>query len=676
MFSSVLVANRGEIAIRVMRTLRRLGIRSVAIFSEADRGALHVALADEGMLVGPADAVSSYLDIGRVVAAAVASGAQAVHPGYGFLSENADFAEACERAGLVFIGPRSETIRAMGDKRAAKDAAAALGVPTIPGFHREDATDDASADDASADVEFADHAASIGFPVMVKPAAGGGGKGMRVVREAAEVTTALASARREARSAFGDDSLLLEKYIPNARHVEVQILGDGEGRVIHLGDRDCSLQRRHQKVIEEAPAPNLPDEVRARIHADAVAIAGSIRYRGVGTVEFVVEAGDPSNYFFLEVNTRLQVEHPVTETVTGLDLVELQLEVAAGLGIPLAQDELRVSGHAVEARVYAEDGHQGFLPASGTVLTYAEPPGVRVDSGITAGSVIGTWYDPLMLKVIASGPDRTAAFDALHAALGSTVVLGVAHNVGVLRELAVDPSVRAGSMTTELIASLHLAEKPVPLDDHAAAAAALAWLEHDRAESPPSLWNSIGAWRVSGYAPVSAQFVDDAGQNYAVKIIGAGSERQVVLREDKPCHASITTSAARAYEVVVSLDGVARTYSVAFDCVGGEDVMWVGRGGDAWRLHRSRRDHQAGKSGSGTRGGEVLSPMPGTVVVVGRSVGESVSPGAVIVVVEAMKMEYSLAAPIDGVVSSLLVSKGMQVARNQLVATVSPEVST
>jgi acetyl-CoA/propionyl-CoA carboxylase biotin carboxyl carrier protein len=664
-FSTVLVANRGEIAVRVMRTLRRLGIRSTAIFSEADREALHVALADEGMLVGPADAASSYLDIERVVAAAVASGAQAVHPGYGFLSENANFAEACERAGLVFIGPRSESIRAMGDKRAAKDAAAALGVPTIPGFHREGATDE----------EFADRAASIGFPVMIKPAAGGGGKGMRVVRDAAEVTTALASARREAMSAFGDDTLLLEKYIPHARHVEVQILGDGEGQVIHLGDRDCSLQRRHQKVIEEAPAPNLPDEVRARIHADAVALASSIRYRGVGTVEFVVEAGDPSNYFFLEVNTRLQVEHTVTETVTGLDLVELQLKVAAGLGIPLTQDELRVSGHAVEARIYAEDGHQGFLPASGTILAYTEPTGVRVDSGITAGSVIGTSYDPLMLKVIASGPDRTAAFDALHSALGATVVLGVAHNVGVLRELAVDPNVREGSMNTELIASLHLGEKPVPLDDHTAAAAALAWLEHDRAESPRSLWNSIGAWRVSGYAPVPAQFLDDAGQTYACKIIGAGSERQVVLREDKPRHASITTSAARAHEVVVSLAGVARTYSVAFDCAGGEDVIWVGRDGDAWRLHRPRRDHPAPKSGPGTGAGEVLSPMPGAVVVVGRSVGESVSQGDVIVVVEAMKMEYSLAAPIDGVVSSLLVSMGTQVARNQLVAIVSPEVS-
>lgn len=665
MFSTVLVANRGEIAIRVMRTLRRLGIRSIAIFSEADREALHVALADEGLLVGPADAGSSYLDIERVVAAAVASGAQAVHPGYGFLSENPDFAEACERAGLVFIGPRSETIRAMGDKRAAKDAAAALGVPTVPGFHREGATDE----------EFADHAASIGFPVMIKPAAGGGGKGMRVVREAAEVSTALASARREALSAFGDDTLLLEKYIRDARHVEVQILGDGEGHVIHLGDRDCSLQRRHQKVIEEAPAPNLPDEVRARIHADAVAIAGSTRYRGVGTVEFVVEAGDPSNYFFLEVNTRLQVEHPVTETVTGLDLVELQLKVAAGLGIPLTQDEVRVSGHAVEARIYAEDGHQGFLPASGTVLTYTEPPGVRVDSGITAGSVIGTWYDPLMLKVIASGPDRTAAFDALHSALGATVVHGVAHNVGVLRELAVDPNVREGSMTTELMAALHLGQKPVPLDDHMAVAAALAWLEHDRAESPPSLWNSIGAWRVSGHAPVSARFLDDAGQKYALKIIGAGNERQVVLGEDKPRHASITPSAARLHEVVVSLDGVARTYSVAFDCAGGEDVMWVGHSGDAWRLHRPRRDHPALKSGSGAGGGEVLSPMPGAVVVVGRSVGESVSQGDVIVVVEAMKMEYSLAAPIDGVVSSLLVSMGTQVARNQLVAIVSPEVS-
>ncbi|HEY3409712.1 MAG TPA: biotin carboxylase N-terminal domain-containing protein, partial [Propionicimonas sp.] len=543
MFNTVLVANRGEIAIRIMRTLRRLGIRSIAIYSEADREALHLALADEAMLVGPADARRSYLDIERVVAAALASGAQAVHPGYGFLSENAEFAEACVRAGLVFIGPHSETIREMGDKRAAKEVAATAGVPIVPGFHGADASDE----------DLVRHVATIGYPVIIKPAAGGGGKGMRVVSAAHEVADALASAHREARSAFGDDTLLLERYVLNARHIEVQIIGDGAGDVVHLGDRDCSLQRRHQKVIEEAPAPLLPDATRARIHADAVAIAKSVNYRGVGTVEFVVDAGDPSTYYFLEMNTRLQVEHPVTEMVTGLDLVELQLRVAAGEGIPLTQEQVQVTGHAVEARIYAEDGHHGFLPASGTVLTYAEPPWVRIDSGITVGSVIGTSYDPLMLKVIAWGHDRTEAFDALDASLASTVVLGVAHNIGVLRELANEAIVREGTMTTGLIAALGLGDKSVPLDDHTAAAAALAWLEHDRANAPQSIWTAAGAWRVGGYAPITPPFVDDVGQTYMPTIVGAGSEQRVVVGDGEPQLAAITTSPATDQVVVVSL---------------------------------------------------------------------------------------------------------------------------
>jgi acetyl-CoA/propionyl-CoA carboxylase biotin carboxyl carrier protein len=663
MFSKVLVANRGEIAVRIMRTLHRLGIRSVAIFSEADRHALHVAVADEAMLVGPAEAGSSYLDIERVIAAAVASGAQAVHPGYGFLSENADFAEACERSGLVFIGPRSASIRVMGDKRAAKDAAAALGIPTVPGFHREGATDE----------ELADQVALIGFPVMVKPAAGGGGKGMHVVREPSGVAPALASARREATSAFGNDALLVERYLPAARHVEVQIVGDGEGRAIHLGDRDCSLQRRHQKVIEEAPAPFLPDDARAHMRSDAVAVAKSVNYRGVGTVEFVVDAGDPSTYFFLEMNARLQVEHPVTERVTGLDLVELQLRVAAGEGLAITQDEVRIEGHAVEARIYAEDGHHGFLPASGTVLAYDVAPQVRVDSGITLGSVIGTWYDPLMLKVTAWGPDRTAALDALESALGATVVLGVAHNIGVLKELAGDRRVREGSMTTGLIAELRLGEKPASLDDHTVAAAALAWLGRDRASGPASVWRAVGAWRVGGVAPVCSEFVDDAGHTYTASITGPVGACQVDLGDGQPRGASMTPSPARTGHVVVSLADRARSYAVAFDDAGSEDVMWIGRGGDAWQLHRPRRDHAAPKAGLGIDGGEVLSPMPGAVVVVARSVGDVVLKGDVIVVVEAMKMEYSLAAPCDGIISSLPVALGGQVVRNQVVAVVSPE---
>ena len=667
MFTTVLVANRGEIAVRVLRTLRRMGVGSVAIFSDADREALHVSMADVAVHVGPADARSSYLSIERVVAAALQAGAQAIHPGYGFLSENADFAGACELAGIAFVGPRSENITAMGDKRAAKDAVAALGVPVVPGFHGG----------GDSDLDLAAQVESIGFPVIIKPAAGGGGKGMHVVTEPSEVAAALASARREALSAFGDDSLLLERFVASARHVEVQVIGDGEGRVVHLGDRDCSLQRRHQKVIEEAPAPFLSDAVRDRMRSDAVAIAESVAYRGVGTVEFIVDADDPSSYFFLEMNTRLQVEHPVTEAVTGLDLVELQLRVAAGEGLPITQHDVQIEGNAVEARVYAEDGHRGFLPASGTVLAYDVPPGVRVDSGITRGSVVGTWYDPLLAKVIATGSDRAAAFDALDAALADIVVLGVAHNVGVLRQLVSDPRVREGSMTTRLIADLKLGEAAPELDSHALAAAVLGWQLHAGASVTPSVWDERGAWRVGGVSPVSTRVVDEGGLAYDVAVVGPPHECHVVVGEGPSLVATVVPVTSRDGDVVVTVDGVARRYSLAFDASGVQETIWIGRGGDSWPLRRPRRSDIARRSADGANtGGELRSPMPGAVVVLPVSLGDSVREGAVIAVIEAMKMEYPLTAPFDGVMEALVVVLGTQVVRDQLVAVVTPEESS
>ncbi|HEY6648945.1 MAG TPA: acetyl-CoA carboxylase biotin carboxylase subunit, partial [Mycobacterium sp.] len=442
-FDTVLIANRGEIAVRVTRTLRAMGIRSVAVFSDADAGARHVAEADLAVGIGPAPARQSYLNIDAVVAAAKRTGAQAVHPGYGFLSENAQFAAALQAAGIVFIGPPAAAIQTMGDKIAAKAAVSAFGVPVVPGVSRPGLTD----------ADLIAGADEVGYPVLVKPSAGGGGKGMRVVHEPSELAAALASARREAASAFGDDTLFLERFVLNPRHIEVQVLADGYGNVVHLGERECSLQRRHQKVIEEAPSPLLDPATRSRIGAAACDTARSVDYTGAGTVEFIVSADRPDEFFFMEMNTRLQVEHPVTEMVTGVDLVEQQVRIAAGEKLPIAQDDVTMTGHAIEARVYAEDPARGFLPTGGDVLDLAEPkgPGVRVDSGLARGMVIGSDYDPMLSKVIAHGDDRQAALRALDRALADTAVLGVTTNIEFLRFLLADPDVAAGRLDTGLL---------------------------------------------------------------------------------------------------------------------------------------------------------------------------------------------------------------------------------
>uniref|UniRef100_UPI002457B532 acetyl-CoA carboxylase biotin carboxylase subunit n=1 Tax=Nocardia farcinica TaxID=37329 RepID=UPI002457B532 len=437
-FDTVLVANRGEIAVRVLRTLRALGIRSVAVYSDADAGARHVREADVAVRLGPAPARESYLDIDKVVQAARRTGAEAVHPGYGFLSENAAFAAALAEAGIVFLGPPARAIEIMGDKIAAKSTVSAFGVPVVPGIARPGLTD---ADLISA-------AAEIGYPVLVKPSAGGGGKGMRRVDDPADLPAALVSARREAGSAFGDDTLFLERFVTRPRHIEVQILADTHGTVVHLGERECSLQRRHQKVVEEAPSPLLDAGTRARIGAAACDTARSVDYVGAGTVEFIVSADRPDEFFFMEMNTRLQVEHPVTEMVTGIDLVQAQVRIAAGEPLGLSQEQIRLTGHAVEARVYAEDPGRGFLPTGGTVLDLVDPagPGVRVDSGLRVGTVVGSDYDPMLSKVIAHGPDRAAALARLDRALSGTTVLGVTANIEFLRFLLADEDVRAGRL--------------------------------------------------------------------------------------------------------------------------------------------------------------------------------------------------------------------------------------
>lgn len=443
MFSTVLVANRGEIAVRVIRTLRELGVRSVAVFSDADADARHVREADTAVRIGPAPAASSYLSVERLLDAARRTGAEAVHPGYGFLAENAHFARACTDAGLTFIGPPAPAISLMGDKIRAKETVAAAGVPVVPGSSGSGLTDE----------QLAEAAREIGMPVLLKPSAGGGGKGMRLVREAALLTDEIAAARREARASFGDDTLLVERWIDRPRHIEIQVLADGHGRVVHLGERECSLQRRHQKIIEEAPSVLLDESTRAAMGEAAVQAARSCGYVGAGTVEFIVPGSDPASYYFMEMNTRLQVEHPVTELVTGLDLVEWQLRVAAGERLAHTQADITLTGHAIEARICAEDPARGFLPSGGTVLALHEPQGggVRTDSGLSEGVPVGSTYDPMLSKVIAYGPDRATALRRLRAALAGTEVLGVPTNAGFLRRLLAHPAVVAGDLDTGLV---------------------------------------------------------------------------------------------------------------------------------------------------------------------------------------------------------------------------------
>ncbi len=442
MFSRILIANRGEIACRVIRTARRMGIDTVAIYSEADEGAMHVAMADEARLIGPAPPRESYLNIDRVVAAARDSGAEAMHPGYGFLSENAEFAEACAAAGIVFIGPSPDAIRAMGSKAAAKALMEAHGVPVVPGYHGADQDDSLLLAEAE----------GIGFPVIIKASAGGGGRGMRVVADAGEFARALDGARREAKGAFGDDTMLIERYLERPRHIEVQIFGDSHGNIVHLFERDCSIQRRHQKIVEEAPAPGLTQERRLYIGEAAVAAARAVDYVGAGTVEFIAEDG-AERFYFMEMNTRLQVEHPVTEAVTGLDLVEWQFRIAAGERLPLRQEEIALSGHAIEVRLYAENPARGFLPATGTLHRLHWPQGeaIRVDTGVRPGDTVTPFYDPMIAKIIAHGSDRATARARLARALADTALLGVATNLGFLARIVADADFAAGAVDTGFI---------------------------------------------------------------------------------------------------------------------------------------------------------------------------------------------------------------------------------
>ncbi|WP_280235546.1 biotin carboxylase N-terminal domain-containing protein [Nocardia cyriacigeorgica] len=653
-FDTVLVANRGEIAVRVIRTLRAMGIRSVAVYSDADADARHVHEADIAIRLGPAPARESYLDISKVVDAAVRTGAQAVHPGYGFLSENAAFAAALAEKDIVFLGPPAKAIEVMGDKITAKNTVSAFDVPVVPGI-AEPGLDDAALIAA---------ATEIGYPVLVKPSAGGGGKGMRLVTDPAELPAALTSARREAGAAFGDDTLFLERFVTRPRHIEVQILADQHGNVVHLGERECSLQRRHQKVIEEAPSPLLDATTRARIGTAACNTARSVDYVGAGTVEFIVSADRPDEFFFMEMNTRLQVEHPVTEMVTGVDLVECQVRVAAGQRITLAQEDIRLIGHAVEARVYAEDPGRGFLPTGGTVVDLAEPSGngVRVDSGLRVGTVVGSDYDPMLSKVIAHGPDRAAALATLDRALADTAVLGVTTNIEFLRFLLADPDVVAGRLDTALLDRRAVDFTPAPVTDDAFAAGAVYhWLRRWPA-TVRDPWQLPTGWRVGAAAPTSIR-LDGGDRIEHVYLTGTPAAAELRVGADgAPVALRAELTAPDA--LTITVDGLRRDYRVAEH----DHRLWVGGPFGVIALREvAEVNVRAGDAEAGDT--EIRSPMPGSVIAVVVEPGAEVAAGAPVVVVEAMKMEHSLTAPAAGTVE-LLVRPGDQVSLDQVLATI------
>ncbi|RCS23258.1 acetyl/propionyl/methylcrotonyl-CoA carboxylase subunit alpha [Phyllobacterium salinisoli] len=650
MFSRILIANRGEIAVRIIRTARRLGIGTVAVYSDADADALHVELADEAVHIGPSPAAESYLKASRIIKAAKAAGAEAIHPGYGFLSENPDFVEAVERAGLVFIGPSAASIRAMGLKDAAKRLMEKAGVPVVPGYHGE----------AQDLVVLATKAREIGYPVLIKARAGGGGKGMRRVDHPDDFAEALASARREAKSAFGDDKVLVEKYIARPRHIEVQVFGDAHGNAVHLFERDCSLQRRHQKVIEEAPAPGMTDAMRAAMTQAAVKAAKAIAYRGAGTVEFIADVSDglkPDAFWFMEMNTRLQVEHPVTEMVTGLDLVEWQLRVAAGEPLPLKQADIALSGHAFEARLYAEDPARGFLPAIGTLshLRFAEKAAgdatLRVDAGVREGDAIAPFYDPMIAKIIVHGKSRSTALAALGAALRETEIAGSVTNAAFLAKLSEHEGFAAGDVDTGLIerdidALTAPAEMPRGTRELAALVAS-GLLDRAASDDP---WGAI-----AGYSHFEALAYpvrlgrDEAVERLAVAIDGperftlSADEQSLAVRLRREGRGLLLTgpgiflraTAARTAEgVTLFADGAAFHFAVPDP------------------LERAETEALPGE--------RLTAPMPGSVKQVRVSVGDAVKKGQPLLVLEAMKMEHAIAAPHDGTVEEI-VAEGEQV---------------
>ena len=660
MISSLLIANRGEIACRVIRTARRLGVRTVAVYSEADRGALHVRMADAAACIGPAPARESYLNGARILEVARGHGCEAIHPGYGFLSENADFARACADAGVVFVGPPADAIDRMGSKSDARRLMAAAGVPVLPGY------DDADQSDAA----LLAAAKALRFPLLIKPTAGGGGKGMRIVRTEGEFAEALAGARREAAKSFGDDRVLLERFVEKGRHVEIQVFADAHGHAVHLHERDCSLQRRHQKVVEEAPAPGLDDATRAAMGAAAVAAARAVDYRGAGTVEFLY---DGREFYFLEMNTRLQVEHPVTEMITGLDLVEWQLRVASGEPLPLAQEAITRNGHAVEVRLYAEDPERGFLPSTGRLTRLELPAGlpqVRIDSGVEQGDEVSVHYDPMIAKLIAWAPDRGQALDRLREALEATGVEGVRTNARFLWQILGHPAVRAGDVSTRLLESDASLGSGVAAEEFVdawllaaiARLSALAGGGDGDPSVPASPWQAASGFRVNGPpsvrtalrfdptpAPASLAALSPQrewlaferdGESVTVLVAGRRHRVDAVHAPDGTVSARIDGRPVVARVHVDHERIVVRRHCVRYDFVE-----------DTGAEHRASAEHE----------GHFRAPMPGHVLDVRVAVDQTVAQGAVLLVLEAMKMEHSLTAPWPARVVEIKVRAGQRV---------------
>ncbi|GAB3563197.1 acetyl/propionyl/methylcrotonyl-CoA carboxylase subunit alpha [Arthrobacter alkaliphilus] len=672
-FDTVLVANRGEIACRVIRTLRAMGIRSVAVYSDADAGARHVREADTAVRIGTAAAADSYLRIDAIIEACQQSGAQAVHPGYGFLAENVEFAKALDAAGIAFIGPGIDAIEIMGDKIRSKNHVMSYGVPCVPGV----------AEPGLTDAELIEAAPGVGFPLLIKPSAGGGGKGMHVVERLEDMPATLATARRVAASAFGDDTLFLERLIQSPRHIEVQVLADNHGNVIHLGERECSLQRRHQKVIEEAPSPLLesqPDgkEIRARIGEAACQAARSVKYSGAGTVEFLVSDEDPEHFFFMEMNTRLQVEHPVTEMVTGVDLVEWQVRIAAGEVLTVTQSDVVLDGHAVEARVYAEVPERGFMPSIGEIVTLRErasnDPHVRVDSAMLPGLAVTGDYDPMLAKVIAWGPDRKAALDTLDQALGDYTLLGVHTNVEYLRLLVNDDDVRAGRLDTGLIGRKLEGMAFRQVSDVELLAAAMLTREAAAPVDTGSPWGIADGWRVGAPAPLKTTVgrPDGGLATVGLTVDGPGCTARV----DGGAEHSASLRRPSAGHAVLVLDGVEHHFAYGSPAPGaGTRELWLGSDGWSCRLEILDREARlqrvlAGiQREEGAADPEVRSPMPGTVVSVSVRDGDHVGAGQVLLAVEAMKMEHQLVASVSGTVH-LSSKTGDLVKADQVLATI------
>ncbi|OFS90252.1 3-methylcrotonyl-CoA carboxylase [Stenotrophomonas sp. HMSC10F06] len=650
MFTKILIANRGEIACRVIATCQRLGIATVAVYSDADRNARHVRLADEAIAIGPAPARESYLRGDAILAAARRTGAQAIHPGYGFLSENAGFAQACAEAGIVFIGPSAAAIRAMGDKSAAKALMQQAGVPLTPGYHGDEQIPEFLRKQAD----------SIGYPVLIKASAGGGGKGMRRVDDSATFTEALASCQREAQSAFGNAHVLVEKYVERPRHIEIQVFGDSHGNVVYLFERDCSVQRRHQKVLEEAPAPGMTPERRAAMGKAAVDAARAVNYVGAGTVEFI--AGPDGDFYFMEMNTRLQVEHPVTECITGTDLVEWQLRVASGEPLPLQQDQLQIRGHALEARLYAEDADRGFLPSTGTLRHLRLPANtahVRVDAGVEQGDAITPFYDPMIAKLIVWDVDRDAALRRMQQALAECEVVGVTTNAAFLRRLVMTDSFTQAKLDTALIEREQAALTPNDNDSGPAlwALAAIAGVATSEAASrdardPHSPWQAQDGWRL-GAAAARALTLEHRGAQRSVTVQGAGAGEQWTVHMDGNALQGSGRLAGDALRVQIG----EQLHRATVIRDGNELYLFGSEGVQRFTLHDpvSEADQSVADAGS------LVAPMPGRIVATLVAPGTAVKRGAPLLVLEAMKMEHTLQAPADGTVQGYRVKAGDQV---------------